>query len=196
VPTPLPRFFTEEFDANIPAWSLLQNNTDVPPQTRLQEGSLVFVLDSQNDWIYTIIGNETYADVRIDALVQSRAIGPESIGLICRYTEDHGWYEFNISSEGSYNVLYGEWLANGVARYTPIAIDRSEYIQPGGADNEIGLACQGTTLWLYINGKLFRKLDEKRFGLTDGKVGLSVSSFENTPVIAGFDWVRVGEPDT
>ena len=75
-----------------------------------------------------------------------------------------------------------------------IAIDRSEYIQSGSADNEIGLTCQGTTLWLYINGKLFRKLDEKRFGLTDGKVGLSVSSFENTPVIASFDWVKLSEP--
>ncbi|HEY2981233.1 MAG TPA: hypothetical protein VGJ22_08640, partial [Anaerolineales bacterium] len=104
-PTALPRFFTEEFDGKIPAWSVLQSNTDIPTQTRMQDGSLVFILDSRNDWIYAIIGNETYADVRIDAHVQSRAGSPESIGLICRYTEDHGWYEFNISSDGTYNVL-------------------------------------------------------------------------------------------
>jgi hypothetical protein len=41
---------------------------------------------------------------------------------------------------------------------------------------------------------LFRKLNETRFALTEGRVGLSVSSFENTPVTAAFDWVRVGEP--
>jgi hypothetical protein len=113
---------------------------------------------------------------------------------VCRYDEQAGWYEFNVSGDRTYNVLYGQWLAEGVARYTPIAFDSSEYLNPTGADNEIGLACEGTALWLYINGKLFRKLGETRFALTGGRVGLSLASFENTPVSAGFDWVRVGEP--
>ena len=28
----------------------------------------------------------------------------------------------------------------------------------------------------------------------EGKVGITASSFENTPVIAAFDWVKVSEP--
>jgi len=193
-PTPLPRFFTEEFEGALPGWSVLQSNTDSPPQTRMQDGALIFELTLPYSWVYAILGTETYTDVRIDALVQSRASSPESIGLVCRYHEQDGWYEFNISGDRTYSVLYGQWLAEGVARYIPIAIDGSEYLNPSGADNEIGLSCQGTTLWLYINGKLFRKLNEARFALTEGKVGLSISSFENTPVTAGFDWVRVSEP--
>ncbi len=198
-PTPLPRFFTEQFEGSLPGWSVLQSmqsNTDIAPQTYMQDGSLIIELTTPYSWVYAIVGAESYSDVRIDALTQSRASSPESIGLVCRYTEQNGWYEFNVSSDGSYSVLYGQWLADGVARYIPIAIDRSEYLNPAGADNEIGLTCQGTTLWLYINGKLFRKLNETRFLLTDGKVGLNVSSFENDPVLAGFDWVRVGDPDT
>lgn len=193
-PTPLPRFFTEEFSGALPDWSLLQSNSDSPVQTRLQDGALIVDLRSSYTWVYAILGSETYADVSLEARVQSRASSPEAIGLVCRYDEQNGWYEFNVSGDGTYNVLYGQWLAQGVARYTPIAIDTSDYLNPSGADNEIGLTCQGTTLWLYINGKLFRKLNETRFALTEGKVGLTVSSFENTPVTGSFDWVKVSEP--
>lgn len=195
-PTRLPRFFTEEFEGALPDWSLLQANTETPAQTRLQDGALLFDLQSPFTWVYAILGSETYADVRVDAQMQSRGSSPDAIGLICRYDEQDGWYEFNISGDGTYSVLYGQWLTQGVARFTPIAGDASQYLRPAGADNEIGLACQGTDLWLYINGKLFRKLDVTRFALAEGRVGLTVSSFENTPVTASFDWVRVGEPDT
>jgi hypothetical protein len=194
-PTPLPRFFTEEFDGQIPDWSVLQINSDVPPHTQIRDGALRIELDAPFSWSYAIVGARAYADVRIDARVQSRASTPEAVGVMCRYSEASGWYEFNVSGDRTYNVLYGQWLADGVARYTPIAFDESEYLNPSGADNEIGLACQGTTLWLYINGKLFRKLNETRFALTEGRVGLSIAAFENTPVVAAFDWVRVSEPE-
>jgi hypothetical protein len=160
----------------------------------MQDGALIVQLDSPYTWGYVIIGNETYEDVRIDASTQSRGSTPEAIGLMCRYGEQSGWYEFNVSGDGTYSVLYGQWLATDVARYTPIAIDTTVYLNPSGADNAIGLTCEATNLWLYINGKLFRKLNETRFGLTEGKVGLSVSSFENTGVIGSFDSVRVSEP--
>jgi hypothetical protein len=54
--------------------------------------------------------------------------------------------------------------------------------------------CQQNALWLYINRKLFRKVDVTRYGLTEGKVGFAISSFENTPVISVFDWVKVSAP--
>jgi hypothetical protein len=37
-------------------------------------------------------------------------------------------------------------------------------------------------------------VDVSRYELTSGKVGVTASSFENTPVIAAFDWVRISEP--
>lgn len=193
-PTPLPRFFTEQFEGGVPAWAMLQSNADTPPAVLLQDGALVFEIQQPYQWAYTILGTQEYTDVRLDALVQSRGTGPEALGLVCRYSEADGWYEFNISSDGSYSVLFGQWLEKGVATYSPIAAADSEYLKRGGEQNEIGLACQEDTLWLYINDKLFRKLDVARFGLRQGRLGLAAASFENLPVTAAFDWVKVGEP--
>lgn len=191
--TPLPRFFTEEFDGALPAWSILQSGGESDPQTSMENGALVFTLTSRYAWAYAIIGAEKYSDARIDASLDSRSMSPSSLGLICRYSESNGWYEFNISEDGTYTVLFGQWLSAGVAEYQPIASDVSEYIHRDGAENQIGLDCQGDTLWLYLNGKLFRKLDVKRFGLTEGKLGLAIASFENSPIVAAFEWVKVGQ---
>ena len=193
-PTPLPRFFTEEFDGAAPAWSLLQSNGEAPPATRLQDGALILDITEPNQWTYTILGAEEYTGSRLDARVQSRGTGPEALGLICRYSEANGWYEFNISSDGTYSVLFGQWLAEGIATYSPIAAADSEYLNRGGEANEIGLVCQEDTLWLYLNGKLFRKLDVERFGLKSGRLGLAAASFQNLPVTAAFDWVKVSQP--
>ena len=193
-PTPLPRFFTEEFEGALPAWSILQTNREGAPGTRIENGALVIELDQPYQWAYAVIGAQEYADVRVDALLQSRGTGPDAIGVFCRYTEANGWYEFNVSNDGSYSVLFGQWLEPGIATYGPIASDRSIYLQPGGTQNEVGLGCEGDALMLYLNGKLFRKLDVSRFGLSVGRLGLAAASFENVPVIAAFDRVRVSPP--
>lgn len=193
-PTSLPRFFTEEFDGRLPDWSILQSNQVSLPGTRVEDGMLFFELAVPYQWVYAILGAEEYDDVRVDVLVQSRGTSPEAMGLICRYSEANGWYEFNISGDGTYSVLFGQWLAEGVATYTPIASASSEYLKPGAAQNEIGIFCQKDMLSLHINGKLFRNLDVSRFGLAGGKLGLSIASFDNVPITAAFDWVKVSQP--
>jgi hypothetical protein len=193
-PTALPRFFTEEFEGVPPDWSILQSNSASETGTRIDDGALFFELGHPYQWTYAIIGTQEYSDVRIDVMVQSRGTSPEALGVLCRYSEANGWYEFNIGSDGTYSVLFGQWLDEGVAQYSPIAADASIYLKPGGEQNEVGLACQEDTLWLYLNGKLFRKLDVSRFGLTQGKLGLAAASFENIPVIGAFDWLKVSKP--
>jgi hypothetical protein len=193
-PTALPRFFAEEFDGALPAWSVLQSNGSTAPQTAIQDGALSFELGVPYQWAYAIVGSQSYDDVRLDALAQSTGTVPDALGLFCRYSEDNGWYEFNISGDGTYSVLFGQWLSEGVAEYTPVAADSSEYLKHGAQKNEIGLVCQDDTLLLYLNGKLFRKLDVSRFGLQRGKLGLAVASFENTPVLISFDWLKVSQP--
>ena len=91
-------------------------------------------------------------------------------------------------------MLYGKWLASGVADYLPIASASSGAIQPSGVPQEIGLVCSGTTLSFFINQTLIRNLDVSRYELTGDKVGITASSFENAPVVAGFNWVKVSEP--
>lgn len=194
-PEPPPRFFTEEFDSAPLQWSTLYASGDASQvETLDQDGKLTFELYTSNAWLYAIYGAHEYETVHIEANVESTGSSTNYMGLICSYTEQDGWFEFNISSDGSYNILYGQWLGVGVASYIPIADGGSEYINTGNAANEMGLVCQVDTLQLYINGKLFRNIDVSRFELNGGKVGLAVASFQEVPVILGFDWVKVSEP--
>jgi hypothetical protein len=193
-PTPLPRFFTDEFDSSLAGWVTLQAGNDALPEISVQDGKLFIRMNSPYTWVYALYGAESYADVRVDAQVTNNALSPASIGLICRYSEEDGWFEYNITTDGTYNVLYGRWLAVGIADYLPILSASSSEVRRSGEPHEIGLNCSGTILSLYINQKLIRRVDVARYDLTEGRVGLTVSSFENTPVIAAFDWAAVGEP--
>ena len=196
-PEPLPRTFTEKFDVLPEHWVTYLASGASVPQTQIEDGTLTFYLTQPYTWVYATFDAYDYADVHIEALMHSRQATPSSMGLICRYSED-GWYEFTISEDGTYSVLYGQWLAQEIATYTPVAADTSEYIhtqrEADSVSNEIGLTCQEDILWLYMNGKLFRKVDVSRFGLKDGKVGLAAASFENVTVTAAFDWFSVGKP--
>ncbi len=193
-PTPSPRFFTENLDVVPLAWSILQTGDEASPQIKSEGGALTFELNTPYTWTYAIYGAHDYKDTRMDTSFESRGVSPGSIGLVCRYSEQNGWYEFNISTDGTYNILLGQWMAQDIASYTPIITDTTEYLKRGEAQYELGLMCQQNTLWLYINQKLFRKIDVTRYGLTEGKVGLAVASFENTPVISAFDWVKISKP--
>ena len=193
-PTPLPRFFTNEFDSSLAGWVILQAGNEATPNINSGDGHLTLQMDSPHTWVYALYGAEDYADVRVDASFEFRQGDQSSVGLICRYSEEKGWIEFNVSNDGTYNILYGTWLDTGIADYLPVASGPSEYIKLDNSPQEIGLTCQGTTLFLYINGKLFRNMDISRFEVVAGKVGLTVASFENTPVITAFDKVTVSEP--
>jgi hypothetical protein len=192
--TPFPRFFTEEFDASLAGWVILQAGSEAVPSVKNENSSLILQMDAPYTWTYAIYGAQDYDDIRIDAQFTNQAGSPASIGLICRYSEEDGWFEYNVSTDGTYNLLYGTWLATGVADYLPITSASSGAIQPSGASQEIGLVCSGTTLSFFINQTLIRSMDVSRYELTEGKVGITASSFENAPVVAGFNWVKVSEP--
>jgi hypothetical protein len=191
--TPLPLFFTEEFNTDLGAWSSFQTGGTEAPTVNLENDFLRIDFSAPNTWYYAIHNAHEYSSVFVSAKFSGTPAG--SLGVICDYSEANGWYEFNLASDGTYGVLFGQLLAQGIAQYTPIATDTTEYLQPGKLDYEIGLACQENILLLYINGKLFRKLDVTRYGLTEGRVGINASSFDEVPMIATFDWVKVSEPE-
>jgi len=193
-PTPLPRLFTNEFDTSLAGWVILQAGNDSVPNIKTENSNLILQMDSPYTWVYAIYGAQDYDDIRIDTQFENQAGSPSSIGLICRYSEADGWLEYNVSTDGTYNVLYGQWLSTGIADYLPILSASSKEIQPSGASQEIGLICSGTTVSLYVNQTLIRSADVSRYELAEGKVGITVSAFENAPVIAAFDWVKVGKP--
>jgi hypothetical protein len=194
-PTPFPRLFTNEFDSSLEGWVILQaGNEDGVPNIRNENSSLTLQMDALHTWLYALYGAHDYPNVRIDMQFTNRALTPASAGLICRYSEQDGWFEYNVSTDGTYNVLYGRWLSVGIPEYLPITAGSSNQIQPSGTTQSVGLACSDTTLFLYIGQTLLRQVDVSRYELTEGKVGLTVASYENTPIVVGFDWVTVSEP--
>ena len=193
-PTPFPRFFTEEFDSSLAGWVILQAGNDAVPNIKNEDGSLLLQMDFPYTWLYTLYGAQDYTDIRIDAQFENRALTPSSAGLMCRYSEEGGWFEYNVSTDGTYNVLYGRWLSVGIPEYLPIMDGTSKEIQPSGATQKIGLICSDTTLSLFINETLIRRADVSGYELTEGKVGVAASSYENTPIVVALDWVTVSEP--
>ena len=192
--TPLPRLFTNEFDSSLAGWVILQAGSDAVPNIKTENSNLILQMDSPFTWLYVLYGAQDYTAIRIDTQFENQAGSPSSIGLVCRYSESDGWFEYNVSTYQTYNVLYGHWLANGIADYLPILSASSKAIGLSGTPQEIGLICSETTLELYIDQQLIRKVDVSRYELLEGKIGLTASSFENTPVIAAFDWVKISEP--
>jgi hypothetical protein len=191
--TPAPRSFTEEFNSNAPEWNLLQiDNGQLIPGPSTRDGFLVFDLAAANQWVYALYEPQDYGDVVIETQIQSRTAGDGAAGIVCRYDENRGWYELNIFADQTYVLLFGQWLAAGVARYTPLYRGESEKIQTD--DNELGLSCEGNVLTPFINGAPMRKWTEQKFALHSGKVGLSASSFQDAPFVIAFDWVKVSEP--
>jgi len=190
---PALREFTEQFEAGAPYWTFAQaGDASQLADARVEAGYLVFDLPAPNQWAYAIYEGQSYDDVRLDALVESGADATAASGLICRYNPGLGWYEFNIYPDGTYALLFGQWLTDGVARYIPLALDESEAITPGL--NEIGLVCEGDVLTPYINGIQIRKRQEKIHVLAEGRVGIAAASFEMAPLRISYDWVRVGTP--
>ena len=190
--TPPPRYFTEGFETLPAYWSTLYaSGGSSDAQVLVRDGRLRFELYAPNTWVYTVFGAHSYEAVHLEARIESLASEVHYTGLVCNYNEDAGWFEFNLSVDGSYNLLFGQWLAEGIARYTPILDEGSPYILTEGGVNEMGLDCYEGVVQLYFNGKLFRKLDVSRFELSSGKVGLAAASFDDLPVIVAFEWLKV-----
>jgi hypothetical protein len=194
--TPFPKFFTTEFDsdASLTAWVILQGGNEAVPNVAVKDNRLFVQVDGPFTWVYSLYGAEDYDTVQLTTKFVNNAMSPASAGLICRYSDTDGWLEYNVTSDGTYNVLYGKWLSSGVADYLPVVNGSSNAIPQSGVELQIGLICNGATLSLLIGDTVVRNVDVSRFELAGGKVGLTASSYENTPVIVSFDSFTVGEP--
>ncbi|MDD2922115.1 MAG: hypothetical protein PHQ36_07490 [Anaerolineales bacterium] len=190
--TPIPFYFTDEFNADLGAWTFFQTGGAQSPTAALENDSLNINLTSPDLWYYAIHTAHEYTGVFVSAKFSASPGG--SVGLVCDYSETNGWYEYNVASDGTYSILFGQWLAEGIAQYKPIADNATEYLKAGNLNYEIGLTCKDDVLLLHINGKMFRKIDVARFELTQGKVGVTASSFDDVPMNALFEWVKVAPP--
>ena len=187
-------FFTDEFDSSSAVWTISQAGNESAPNINVENSRLLIQTDSPYTWVYSLYDPQEYGDVRIDTKFVNSALSPASAGLVCRYNETDGWLEYNVTSDGTYNLLFGKWLSSGVADYLPIVDGSSNAIPQSGAELQIGLVCSGTTASLLINDTVIRNADVSRFELAGGQVGLTAASYENIPVIVSFDWFKVSGP--
>jgi S1-C subfamily serine protease len=188
-----PTYFTEEFNGEIPNWSyFLMSGEENKLDLGTKDGKLIFNLTGENLYAYTMYDPWKYQNVRIDASADNRGMNENSVSLICRYTKDEGWYEFNVGNDGLWQVfVYDKVTGNG---YQLLNSGGSVAIKSGKAINEYTAVCNGTTLSLYINGARVTSFEEKAYALREGLVGVGVSSYHVLPIIVGFDWVTISEP--
>jgi hypothetical protein len=210
-PTPeVQKFFMEEFDGDLSSWQtnftidagrseLLvtpydDQSTDV--KFGVNDGFFQFDLFRRVIIAYSIYDPFVYNDVRIDVRVDSQSIHSSNVSLICRYSPEGGWYEFNIANNGEYSIKMAQPRSNGVIRYTDLwSGSFSRNVRTGNAINEYSIVCQGYDLSLYINGELERQTSDIQRTLRTGKVGISASSLNDLPVNIGYDWVKISEPE-
>jgi hypothetical protein len=187
----LPAYFTEEWDAGAGNWSyFLMNGNEAEMNLYTDAGRIFFDLAGQNLWVYLTYDPYIYEDVYIAAEAENRGKNTNNVSLICRYNSD-GWYEFNIGNDGLYSILAYD---AGAQEYSLLFNGGSTAIRSGKDTNVYLGVCQGNTLTLYINGELARSVTDSRFNFREGQVGISVSSFDVTPINVEFERVEIGQP--
>ena len=199
------KFYTETFDSDSGLWSyfLVNANESVPMLSDedfgtmfvgTDGGRLVFDLESERQWAYVTYDGAEYSDVRIDVVAENRGVNNNNVSLICRYTPEEGWYEINIANNGLYWLYHGIIRDDGAVIYTQLADGGSNKIKAGKEINEYTLICKDRTLTVYINGHETRVYEDNNYVLRDGKIGVSVSSFQTLPVSVEFDTITISEP--
>ena len=207
-PTPTPEFlqyYTEEFEKDLKYWpsfvvdgsgyggAIIAKEPSEKIVLKTEDGFFKFDIAKTWQYAYSTYDPFDYQDVRLDVRAANLGTNDNSISLICRYTKDSGWYEFNIANSGLYNILYAKVRPeDGYVSYTLIAEGGSNKIKQGLETNDYSAICKGDALTLYINDNLTKEAKDNK--LTSGKIGVSVSSFPNLPVKINFDWIKISQP--
>lgn len=189
-------YFTEDFNGTLSDWKqFLTSGQASQANLSIKDGRLVFDIAAKNTWVYTYYSAKTFKDVRIDVTAENRGQNDNNVSLICRYSEDEGWYEFNVANSGLYQILYGKWDADKrKASYSKIADGGSNKIHVGKEVNDYAAICQGRTLTLMINGSQVNSVDDNQNALRDGYIGLGVSSFAHVPVTVEVESYKASQP--
>lgn len=196
-PTPTPNpFYVEEFNTDLAAWSTFMTSGDsrmvVPPV--VDRGVLPLQLLQVDDRVgqfYLINDAFSYSDVKIEAVVTNRGNNSNGVGLICRYS-DIGWYEVQVSNSQEFEIYVVDSIGLVSQGYNLVLNGVSGAIKSGPSTNVYTMTCKGNVISLFVNGELLGEFEDTRFGLTDGKIGLSVWSPETLPVIVDIETLTVG----
>jgi hypothetical protein len=184
-----PVFYREEFSTVPQAWTyFLLRGDDLDFDLYVERDRLVYDIGGPNVWAYYTYDSWLYADVRVDARAENLGSNNNNVSLICRYN-DRGWYEFNVANNGLYWIYrYDDRTGNFHELYS----GGVQNLRVGKDTNEYTIVCQGDRLTLGINGVEVRTVQDSSYD--EGLIGVSVSSFDNYPVLVEFDWVEISQP--
>jgi S1-C subfamily serine protease len=182
-------YYSTDFDGGLGDWLyFLTSGSDDGFVAQTIAGNLKFQIEQQDTWVYFYNDAVSMADVRVDTVATNLGRNNNNVSLLCRYS-DVGWYEFNIANNGEYTILFFDSAIND---YKLLFSGGSTLIKMGRDVNEYTAVCKGDKLSLYINGGEVRTVTDKN--LKSGFTGLSVSSFNVTPIDVEFDYFVLSVP--
>jgi len=183
-------YYYTEFDGGLGSWVYFLTNGQEEDFTADTVASRMRVeLENTYTYVYFLYDEYEYTDVRIDTIAENLGRNNNNVSLICRES-DLGWYEFNIANNGTYYIYWYDDVSKD--DYVLLYSGGSTLIKMGRDVNEYTALCQGDTLSLYINGVEVRTVTDNN--LKSGRTGLSVSSFNVTPIVIEFDYFAVSVP--
>lgn len=199
-PTPTPNpFYTEEFNTDLTSWINFMTSGDsrmvVPPV--VERGVLPLQLlqvEERVGQFYLINDAFSYSDVKVEAVVTNRGNNSNGVGLVCRYS-DIGWYEVQVSNSQKFAIFVVDSIGLVSQGYNEVFTGESSAIQSGPSTNVYTMTCKGNVISLTVNGELLGTFEDTRFGLSDGKIGLSVWSPQTLPVIVDIETLTVSAPE-
>lgn len=185
-------YYTEEFEGSIDSYSyFLMNGNENDMDLYTDNGRLIFDLQGTYQYVYMLYDSYTYDSVAIQVVAENRGKNTNNVSLICNYSDRDGWYEFNISNGGMYDILaYSEMDGD----YFTLESGGSTHVNQGKAVNEYTAVCDSNYLALYVNGYLEKELTDRKYVLRDGQVGFSVASFNVTPILVEIDSFTIAQP--
>jgi hypothetical protein len=192
---PSERYFQEDFNKDVTDWQT--HVTSGEPglfDLRVEDGNWLFDFGGKKISSFTLYQPEIYKNVRIDVRVVKMDTSPNTLSLICRYTEKDGWYQYEVFNSGAYNLYYSVWDEESKPVATLLADGVADSMLRGDAVNEIGMACADRDLSLYVNGQLARTYTDDQYVLRDGWVGVGVTSFDQIPLLVALDWLKITIP--
>lgn len=187
-------FYEETFDgdiSNIWEYFLTSGSEDNLTQF-VDNGNFTVEIDGGDTYVYFLFKDWTFSDPRLDVRVTNKGVNTNFVGLFCRYSDD-GWYEAYVQSSGVYSFYYVDQNYN----YTQLWEGGSRLVTTGKATNEYTLICQGNNLTLGINGTEVKTLNLTGGSyplLTEGQVGITVSSGTPIPVIVDIEEFFISVP--
>jgi len=185
-------YYTEEFDYVPENWyyDVLVGNEN-KADISVADGKLIFTIEDYDTYAYVFYEDYSYTDVYIEASTVNRGSNDNMVTLVCRYS-DTGFYEVNITNGGIYDIYaYVETMDIG---YVRLYNGGSRNINMGLKSNTFAMTCEGNEISLYINGVLERTVEDNKYNMPEGLIGVGVSSFDATPVVVAFDYVFIDVP--